>query len=956
MTNLNKTANPAFSVAQQMLAMSTRLQQLRILQEAKLWHTDGLMSLLEVAAERVRTSPGQARQIAMICIDVASEAGIDEVLPRAVYILAQTHALAGEFEQARRLIEQARDGYEALGQSLPALRTTVGLMHVLGQSGQFQEALATGQAVLEEVGDETLPDLIHLAALIRQNMGMCFSQVGRFDEALSAYDAAEASYLALEMDHQVGDIRNNRGVLLWEMGRGTEALAALEEALTIRASAGQTMLQAQSLSNIGSAHLLLGNYSQSLSFFAQARALFASLDALVDQHVLLLDTANTYLTLNLHAEAEAAYREAEGLLQAANVAPQRARALWGLGAALLAQKKLNEAEEVLATAVSLLEKISNAPTPLLATVLLEQAAVQAAKGQRGTAVTMVQRALSLVNEQDWPIPAIYAHLLMADLMQDDLPEVEMRLLRAQQLAAPFSLPQIRFRLQQRQGRLRRLQGRREEARQLLENAVADVEKSRGNLALETIRTAFLHDKTAVFGELIQLYLSWETEEGDQLAFTAAERAKSRTLYELISGVITVEETAESTEATQLTTLQADLNAIYNDMLNSGIGNAEGNLRTVQERAAELERAINHLRLQQAASENQPESWTQPEPFSAIQAALPKDLTLLAYHIVENDILVFVANWHTLRVKRMPDCASEISQQLRRLAGFLDRMRVSSAFTATQNNALELSVRRVLQQLYEQLFAPIESSLDKAGRGAPQSLIIVPHGFLHQLPFHALHDGQSYLIDRLAITYAPSAAIFLHCQHRPVRTRQHALIVGVPDASIPAVAAEVNAVAQHLSQAEVLLDEQATVQALQTSLKKYDLLHLACHGLFRADNPMFSSLKLHDGWLTATDAMRLNLQNALVTLSACESGRSHIMGGDEILGLIRAFLGAGAATVVVSSWLAQDETTAVLMARWYALLGQGGMEPAAALRAAQLSLKAEYPHPYYWAPFITIGQR
>jgi CHAT domain-containing protein len=103
-------------------------------------------------------------------------------------------------------------------------------------------------------------------------------------------------------------------------------------------------------------------------------------------------------------------------------------------------------------------------------------------------------------------------------------------------------------------------------------------------------------------------------------------------------------------------------------------------------------------------------------------------------------------------------------------------------------------------------------------------------------------------------------------------------------------------------------------------------------------------------------MQLNLSDALVTLSACESGRSHVAGGDEVIGLPRAFLGAGAATVVVSLWLAQDETTARLMSHWYAHLRDQGVRPATALREAQLALKAEYPHPYYWAPFITVGRR
>jgi CHAT domain-containing protein len=81
----------------------------------------------------------------------------------------------------------------------------------------------------------------------------------------------------------------------------------------------------------------------------------------------------------------------------------------------------------------------------------------------------------------------------------------------------------------------------------------------------------------------------------------------------------------------------------------------------------------------------------------------------------------------------------------------------------------------------------------------------------------------------------------------------------------------------------------------------------------------------------------------------------VIGGDEILGLARAFLGAGVATLVVSQWLVQDATTAELMESWYRRL-RDGEERTAALRAAQLEIKERHPHPYYWAPFILIGKR
>ena len=228
-----------------------------------------------------------------------------------------------------------------------------------------------------------------------------------------------------------------------------------------------------------------------------------------------------------------------------------------------------------------------------------------------------------------------------------------------------------------------------------------------------------------------------------------------------------------------------------------------------------------------------------------------------------------------------------------------------------------------------------------------------------MPFHALFDGENYLLDRHEVSYAPSATVLTLCQQRTVKDPTRALIAGVADTLIPAASAEVQSVARGLSergiQTETLTDDDVTLEAIQAHAPGCDLLHLACHGLFRADNPIFSALKLNDGWLTAADAMQLDLKDALVTLSACESGRSTVVPGDEVIGLPRAFLGAGAATVVVSLWLVQDEAAITLMTHWYNRLSEG-MGRAAALRAAQQALRERHPHPYYWAPFVLIGGR
>jgi CHAT domain-containing protein len=156
-------------------------------------------------------------------------------------------------------------------------------------------------------------------------------------------------------------------------------------------------------------------------------------------------------------------------------------------------------------------------------------------------------------------------------------------------------------------------------------------------------------------------------------------------------------------------------------------------------------------------------------------------------------------------------------------------------------------------------------------------------------------------------------------------------------------------------ATLLSGAEATVSAVQQQAGQFDTVHLACHGLFRADNPMFSSLRLHDGWLMAADIARLRLNGASLIFSACESGRNQVTRGDEVYGLVRAALSAGAASVVASLWLVHDQTTAALMESWYNNLSHG-LSRATALRQSQLAVRATQPHPYFWAPFVLIGKR
>ena len=198
----------------------------------------------------------------------------------------------------------------------------------------------------------------------------------------------------------------------------------------------------------------------------------------------------------------------------------------------------------------------------------------------------------------------------------------------------------------------------------------------------------------------------------------------------------------------------------------------------------------------------------------------------------------------------------------------------------------------------------------------------------------------------------------------------ALVMGYSDGGrLRYVGDEVRAVAASLehglagSKDLIFEEEETTLAQLRRQAGRCRLVHLASHAVFRADNPLFSSIKLADEPLNVIDIYDLKLDVSLVTLSACETGVSQLKGGD-LFGLARGCLYAGAPSLVVSLWQVDDASTALLMGEFYRRL-EAGVSIASALRAAQLALRQvereqqggrihPYEHPHYWAPFLLIG--
>jgi CHAT domain-containing protein len=335
--------------------------------------------------------------------------------------------------------------------------------------------------------------------------------------------------------------------------------------------------------------------------------------------------------------------------------------------------------------------------------------------------------------------------------------------------------------------------------------------------------------------------------------------------------------------------------------------------------------------------------------SDLRSAVKGDEQAIEYFTTGDEISAFVASRQEVNVVRAIASKRELDLQLAELRFQLEKFTYGAQYVDAHFWQLKEATDRCLSKLYDAIFAPLEKSLSH------QRLIIIPHASLHYVPFHTLCDGDgNYMIDRFEMSYAPSAAVLKLCRAKRNRPRGDKLVAfGVVERGTECIKDELRALGTIFPEAVMVAGGDATRDNLMRLAPQARFLHLASHGYFRRDNPMFSFLKLADSRLSFYNLLDLNLNAEMVTLSACHTGMNEVFPGDELHGLMRGFLYAGAPALIMSLWAVNDRSTSELMRETYSHI-RAGADKRSALRRAQLAIKDEYGHPYYWAPFILMG--
>jgi hypothetical protein len=414
----------------------------------------------------------------------------------------------------------------------------------------------------------------------------------------------------------------------------------------------------------------------------------------------------------------------------------------------------------------------------------------------------------------------------------------------------------------------------------------------------------------------------------------AELAKSRTLSDVVSGLVARHAGDEPDD---------DLRALYGELFaGEGAADAERAAR-LRERVRDLE-ADRELRQVRSLSTDT----TTPER-TMVDRSMPlaDDEVAISYAVTGDDLHAFVITSDDVRVVTRIASMAEVAGLTGKLSRQWERFRLGPDIVERHLPQLLAAATTLLGQLHDALIAPLAQMLDQA---TPRRLVIVPDIRLQEVPFHALWDGEHWLVERFEFRYAPSLEMLTHlAPSRPGPT----VVVGVADDLAPAVNEEVRTVEELRPGAHAFTGSAARWADVREAFARAGHLHLAGHAMFRPDNPMYSLLRLDDGWITAAQVLALDMRGATVVLCACETARASTAGTSELNGFVRGFLGAGASTVVASQWTADDRATAAFMTEFYTRLTDH--DPSAAVREAQLATAARWPHPYYWAPWIVVGR-
>jgi len=892
-----------------------------------------------------------------VVVALADEVGFALAQARARRARAQALTYSGRAAEALDVANDAVRIAEDAGEFIEAGRDRMAVLHALVELGRYEDAMRAGEEARQiflRAGE------LAFAARADINLGVVLQN--RDDPASAMMHFERARPALVNEPAMLGPLECNRGEALLNLNDLSGAESAFLSARTAFETAGSELAAAIVEGNLADLSVRQGSLHRAMFFFERARRRMEADTSVGHLARVLAEQADALGVLGLPDQARRSYEEALPRLAECGLVAEEGRARAGFARALLALGQLKDAEQELKRAAELFESIQH--TSSGAHVELIRAQVADALGDTAMARTLADKALRTL--EDRPADAAIARytIAMLALQQNEPQQAIVALTPAIAAVAQLDIPPLHADLLHLEGLAYRAMGQLERAAHSMQAAVAQIERVRGSLQAERFRAAFLGNRIQVYEDLVRALLDQAREGAVKEAFSTTEQAKSRSLLDLVRGAVDLTQAAageagasqDSELLRELSQLRGELNALYSRLNRGGQDNQRRVLGPEwHDSLLVRERKLEAIEDRLASAQGVASLFAPPVTLEAALQAVEPGAALVEYFFAGNELIAFVLRDGKARVYRGLAERSSLEDAIRRLRFQIVRASGPAAQMQRRSGRLLDDAQAELHHLYTLLVQPLQPAIAEC-----TTLTFVGHGPLHYVPFHALWDGSQYLIHDAEVNVCPSTSLLVQLMQKPAAHRGHGsrVVVGVADEAAPQIRHEAIAVAQQLSADTVLLDGEATVDRVTSAMHDARIIHLACHGIFALDQPMSSSLRLADRWLTVRDVYGLRLSADLVTLSGCDTGRTRVTSGDELLGLVRGFFAAGAQSMLVSLWSVNDESTAELMSDFYHTWSQRNGEKTskfAALRLAQLRMIESRPHPVHWAAFQLMGR-
>jgi CHAT domain-containing protein/Tfp pilus assembly protein PilF len=827
--------------------------------------------------------------------------------------------------------------------------------------GQYQEAIALNEqslVIAREIGDR------RGEGNALNNLGVAYIDLGQYQEAIAIYE--QQLVITREIGDRQGEGRalGNLGNAYYFLGQYQEAIALYEQSLVIFREIGDRNGEGAALGNLGIAYNSLGQYQEAIALHEQHLAIAREIGDRRGEGNAVVNLGSAYLSLGQYQEAIALYEQQLVTTREIGDRNGEGLALGNLGSAYLSLGQYQEAIALYEQQLVITREIGDRNGEGLA--LGNLGVAYNSLGQPERALEQSQQALTVAQEiGDRSREGSWLSNMGSLLSQQDQPE----------LAIVFYKQSVNVRESIRAG----IRGLSQEQQQSFTETIAGSYRALADLLLqqnrilEAQRVLDLLRVQELDDYLNGVRSTAQTESGVTLRDPEQE-ISNRVIaigYELaqLRDIPPSQlSDAQLQRLSELDTIQREISTDFQGFLNSPeIQALVAQLDATQQEQDILARADEFINLQNNLR------------------AIGQNAVMIYPLILEDRLeLILVTPFSEPARYPVPVGSAELNAAIVEFRQALD--------DPTSDP------RAIAQQLYQWLIAPMENDLEAIGA---ETILYAPDGALRYVPLAALHDGDQWLIENYRINHITAASL----QNFTLRPSATPLILAAAFSEgafefqigqrsfsfggLPFAGAEVANLAATFPGTTQLINDRFSRNRVEPLMDSHTIVHLATHATFVPGSPADSFILFGNGDRLSLQEIRDTWKGRfnrveLIVLSACETGVGDVLGnGEEILGFGYLMQEAGAAAAIASLWQVNDGGTQVLMDAFYTYINQG-MGKAEALQQAQVTLISgnftatssldsrasidvvstqtgqpltpggNLAHPYYWAPFILIG--